>query len=190
MNWKDTFYRKTTWIPGPAPLISIPTNLELISKTAKQHIVNFTFNVTGETLTSLTNFHVSSQNRNPNIIFGIVYRTRPHKYNFVSVQRCSSRKMVYTRWETIARPNVERQRDLLYLLRVCFRLCAIYIFYRTERKFARQKCASLCSTVLHITLIENFGFLCPGICGAERTVLIHRISRTLLTRRTPKISEI
>ncbi|KAL6262629.1 hypothetical protein P5V15_005422 [Pogonomyrmex californicus] len=42
-----TFLWKTTWIPGPAPLINIPTNLEIISKTAKQHIVNFTFNVTG-----------------------------------------------------------------------------------------------------------------------------------------------
>ncbi|XP_011872010.1 PREDICTED: endoplasmic reticulum metallopeptidase 1-like [Vollenhovia emeryi] len=42
-----TFLWKTTWIPGPAPLLSIPTNLEIISKTAKQHIVNFTFNVTG-----------------------------------------------------------------------------------------------------------------------------------------------
>lgn len=49
---KFLFYRKTTWIPGPAPLISIPTNLEVISKTAKQNIVTFTFNVTGKILTS------------------------------------------------------------------------------------------------------------------------------------------
>nr|XP_012141016.1 PREDICTED: endoplasmic reticulum metallopeptidase 1-like [Megachile rotundata]XP_012141017.1 PREDICTED: endoplasmic reticulum metallopeptidase 1-like [Megachile rotundata]XP_012141018.1 PREDICTED: endoplasmic reticulum metallopeptidase 1-like [Megachile rotundata]XP_012141019.1 PREDICTED: endoplasmic reticulum metallopeptidase 1-like [Megachile rotundata] len=42
-----TFLWKTSWIPGPAPLISIPTKLELISKTTKQNIVSFTFNVTG-----------------------------------------------------------------------------------------------------------------------------------------------
>ncbi|KMQ89025.1 endoplasmic reticulum metallopeptidase 1-like protein, partial [Lasius niger] len=42
-----TFLWKTSWIPGPAPLISIPTKLEIISKTAKQHTINFTFNVTG-----------------------------------------------------------------------------------------------------------------------------------------------
>ncbi|EFN89465.1 Endoplasmic reticulum metallopeptidase 1, partial [Harpegnathos saltator] len=49
-----TFLWRTSWIPGPAPLISIPTNLELISKTRytnailnQQHLVNFTFNVTG-----------------------------------------------------------------------------------------------------------------------------------------------
>lgn len=42
-----TFLWKTTWVPGPAPLLNIPTNLEVISKTAKQHIVNFTFNITG-----------------------------------------------------------------------------------------------------------------------------------------------
>lgn len=42
-----TFLWKTSWIPGPAPIISIPTKLEMISKTAKQHMVNFTFNVTG-----------------------------------------------------------------------------------------------------------------------------------------------
>ncbi|XP_020289760.1 endoplasmic reticulum metallopeptidase 1-like [Pseudomyrmex gracilis] len=42
-----TFLWKTSWIPGPAPLIRVPTNLELISRTAKQHIVTFTFNVTG-----------------------------------------------------------------------------------------------------------------------------------------------
>lgn len=44
---KISFRRKTSWIPGPAPLISIPTNLELISKAVKQNIVSFTFNVTG-----------------------------------------------------------------------------------------------------------------------------------------------
>lgn len=42
-----TFLGETTWIPGPAPLISIPTKLEVISKTAKQHLINFTFNITG-----------------------------------------------------------------------------------------------------------------------------------------------
>nr|XP_012220395.1 PREDICTED: endoplasmic reticulum metallopeptidase 1-like isoform X1 [Linepithema humile]XP_012220396.1 PREDICTED: endoplasmic reticulum metallopeptidase 1-like isoform X2 [Linepithema humile] len=42
-----TFLWKTSWIPGPAPLITIPTNLELISKAAKQNVVSFTFNVTG-----------------------------------------------------------------------------------------------------------------------------------------------
>ncbi|XP_043797337.1 endoplasmic reticulum metallopeptidase 1-like isoform X2 [Apis laboriosa] len=41
-----TFLWKTSWIPGPAPLISIPTKLELISKSIKQNIVSFTFNVT------------------------------------------------------------------------------------------------------------------------------------------------
>lgn len=41
------FYRKTSWIPGPAPLINVPTKLELISKSIKQNIVSFTFNVTG-----------------------------------------------------------------------------------------------------------------------------------------------
>lgn len=49
---KISFRRKTSWIPGPAPLISIPTNLELISKAAKQNIVSFTFNVTGNALTN------------------------------------------------------------------------------------------------------------------------------------------
>lgn len=39
--------RKTSWIPGPAPLIKIHTNLELVSMTVKQHAINYTFNVTG-----------------------------------------------------------------------------------------------------------------------------------------------
>ncbi|XP_032686558.1 endoplasmic reticulum metallopeptidase 1-like isoform X1 [Odontomachus brunneus] len=49
-----TFLWRTSWIPGPAPLINVPTNLELISKTRyadtilnQQHLINFTFNVTG-----------------------------------------------------------------------------------------------------------------------------------------------
>ncbi|EZA53278.1 Endoplasmic reticulum metallopeptidase [Ooceraea biroi] len=42
-----TFLWKTSWIPGPAPLIKIPTNLEIVSKTVKQDVVTFTFNVTG-----------------------------------------------------------------------------------------------------------------------------------------------
>ncbi|CAD1468779.1 unnamed protein product, partial [Heterotrigona itama] len=42
-----TFLWKTSWIPGPAPLITIPTKLELISKSIKQNSVSFTFNVTG-----------------------------------------------------------------------------------------------------------------------------------------------
>ncbi|XP_076294654.1 endoplasmic reticulum metallopeptidase 1 isoform X2 [Lasioglossum baleicum] len=42
-----TFLWKTSWIPGPAPLINIPTQLELISKSTRQNIVTFTFNVTG-----------------------------------------------------------------------------------------------------------------------------------------------
>lgn len=42
-----TFLWKTSWIPGPAPLINVPTKLELISKSIKQNIVSFTFNVTG-----------------------------------------------------------------------------------------------------------------------------------------------
>ncbi|XP_029051156.2 endoplasmic reticulum metallopeptidase 1-like [Osmia bicornis bicornis] len=42
-----TFLWKTSWIPGPAPLINIPTKLELVSKSTKQNIVSFTFNVTG-----------------------------------------------------------------------------------------------------------------------------------------------
>jgi len=50
---KISFHRKTSWIPGPAPLIRIPTNLELISKAAKQNIVSFTFNVTGNALKNL-----------------------------------------------------------------------------------------------------------------------------------------
>lgn len=37
--------------------MNIPTNLEVISKTVKQHIVNFTFNITGEILTSLSNLN-------------------------------------------------------------------------------------------------------------------------------------
>ncbi|XP_043512200.1 endoplasmic reticulum metallopeptidase 1-like [Frieseomelitta varia] len=42
-----TFLWKTSWIPGPAPLITIPTKLELVSKSIKQNSVSFTFNVTG-----------------------------------------------------------------------------------------------------------------------------------------------
>ncbi|XP_043257384.1 endoplasmic reticulum metallopeptidase 1-like [Colletes gigas] len=42
-----TFLWKTSWIPGPAPLISTPTKLDLISKSIRQNIVSFTFNVTG-----------------------------------------------------------------------------------------------------------------------------------------------
>ncbi|XP_034180983.1 endoplasmic reticulum metallopeptidase 1 [Osmia lignaria lignaria] len=42
-----TFLWKTSWIPGPAPLINIPTKLELVSKSTKQNTVSFTFNVTG-----------------------------------------------------------------------------------------------------------------------------------------------
>ncbi|KZC07743.1 Endoplasmic reticulum metallopeptidase 1 [Dufourea novaeangliae] len=42
-----TFLWKTSWIPGPAPLITIPTKLDLISKSMRQNIVSFTFNVTG-----------------------------------------------------------------------------------------------------------------------------------------------
>ena len=42
-----TFLWKTSWIPGPAPLITIPTKLELISKSVRQNTVSFTFNITG-----------------------------------------------------------------------------------------------------------------------------------------------
>ncbi|XP_066598785.1 endoplasmic reticulum metallopeptidase 1-like [Prorops nasuta] len=42
-----TFLKRTSWIRGPAPLIAIPTKLELISKTIKQNIISFTFNITG-----------------------------------------------------------------------------------------------------------------------------------------------
>ncbi|XP_012284730.1 endoplasmic reticulum metallopeptidase 1 isoform X2 [Orussus abietinus] len=42
-----TFLWKTSWIPGPAPLIKIPTELNLISKISKGTTVNLTFNVTG-----------------------------------------------------------------------------------------------------------------------------------------------
>ncbi|XP_012263393.2 endoplasmic reticulum metallopeptidase 1-like [Athalia rosae] len=42
-----TFLWKTSWIPGPAPLIKIPTTLERISKIKKGNILSFTFNVTG-----------------------------------------------------------------------------------------------------------------------------------------------
>ncbi|XP_031849002.1 endoplasmic reticulum metallopeptidase 1 [Nomia melanderi] len=42
-----TFLSKTSWIPGPAPLVNIPTKLDLVSKSIKQNIVTFTFNVTG-----------------------------------------------------------------------------------------------------------------------------------------------
>lgn len=40
-------FRKTSWIPGPAPEINIPTNLEVISKITKKETTTFTFNVTG-----------------------------------------------------------------------------------------------------------------------------------------------
>ncbi|XP_046630569.1 endoplasmic reticulum metallopeptidase 1-like isoform X1 [Neodiprion virginianus] len=42
-----TFLWKTSWIPGPAPLIKIPTRLERISKITKGNIISFRFNVTG-----------------------------------------------------------------------------------------------------------------------------------------------
>ncbi|XP_063977133.1 endoplasmic reticulum metallopeptidase 1-like [Diachasmimorpha longicaudata] len=42
-----TFLWKTSWIPGPAPLIKIPTKLELISKIVNKDYVTFTFNITG-----------------------------------------------------------------------------------------------------------------------------------------------
>lgn len=42
-----TFLWKTSWIPGPAPFINIPTKLELISKITKHNTTSFTFNVTG-----------------------------------------------------------------------------------------------------------------------------------------------
>lgn len=61
-------------------------------------------------------------------------RTRPHRYNFVPVQRCSFGKVVRGEREAASRSDVERPRDLLYLLCMCLRLCAIYIFYRVERE--------------------------------------------------------
>ncbi|XP_015591672.1 endoplasmic reticulum metallopeptidase 1-like, partial [Cephus cinctus] len=42
-----TFLWKTSWIPGPAPLIRIPTNLELISKELRGDTITFAFSVTG-----------------------------------------------------------------------------------------------------------------------------------------------
>lgn len=42
-----TFLWKTSWIPGPAPLIHIPTKLDLVSKSIRQNTVSFTFNITG-----------------------------------------------------------------------------------------------------------------------------------------------
>ncbi|KAG7189889.1 hypothetical protein KM043_006060 [Ampulex compressa] len=42
-----TFLRKTSWIPGPAPIITVPARLELISKAIRQQTVDFTFNITG-----------------------------------------------------------------------------------------------------------------------------------------------
>ncbi|XP_046493405.1 endoplasmic reticulum metallopeptidase 1 isoform X2 [Neodiprion pinetum] len=42
-----TFLWKTSWIPGPEPLIKIPTRLERISKITKGNIISFRFNVTG-----------------------------------------------------------------------------------------------------------------------------------------------
>ncbi|XP_043284842.1 endoplasmic reticulum metallopeptidase 1-like [Venturia canescens] len=42
-----TFLWKTSWIPGPPPLIKIPTKLDMTSKHSLRNIVSFTFNVTG-----------------------------------------------------------------------------------------------------------------------------------------------
>ncbi|XP_074112477.1 endoplasmic reticulum metallopeptidase 1 [Cotesia typhae] len=41
------FLWKTSWIPGPAPTIKIPTQLELLSKITKKQTVTLTFNITG-----------------------------------------------------------------------------------------------------------------------------------------------
>ncbi|XP_014236089.1 endoplasmic reticulum metallopeptidase 1-like [Trichogramma pretiosum] len=42
-----TFLWKTSWIPAPAPIIPIPTTLELIGKSVKGASINFSFNITG-----------------------------------------------------------------------------------------------------------------------------------------------
>ena len=42
-----TFLWKTSWIPGPAPLINIPTKLDVLASTMLRNIASFTFNVTG-----------------------------------------------------------------------------------------------------------------------------------------------
>ena len=44
----DTNYRKTSWIPGPAPLIAIPTTLQMVGKSIRGETLNFSFNVTGK----------------------------------------------------------------------------------------------------------------------------------------------
>uniref|UniRef100_A0A0C9PTF3 FXNA-like protease n=1 Tax=Fopius arisanus TaxID=64838 RepID=A0A0C9PTF3_9HYME len=43
-----TFLWKTSWIPGPAPIINIPTKLHLVSKIINKDHATFTFNVTGK----------------------------------------------------------------------------------------------------------------------------------------------
>lgn len=51
-SWMELwFYRKTSWIPGPAPFINVPTKLDLVSKIIKHNVTSFTFNVTGNSVT-------------------------------------------------------------------------------------------------------------------------------------------
>lgn len=40
-------FRKTSWIPGPAPLITIPTKVDMLVKSTKRTTVTYVFNVTG-----------------------------------------------------------------------------------------------------------------------------------------------
>lgn len=68
-----------------------------------------------------------------------IFRSRSYRYNLVPLQRCSSREMDHNQREATSGSNLERQRDLLYLLCVCLRLCAIYIFYRVKCKFKRTR---------------------------------------------------
>ncbi|XP_058797320.1 endoplasmic reticulum metallopeptidase 1-like [Phymastichus coffea] len=42
-----TFLWKTSWIPGPPPLIPTPTTLDLITKSVKENSLTFSFNITG-----------------------------------------------------------------------------------------------------------------------------------------------
>lgn len=42
-----TFLWKTSWIPGPAPLITIPTKVDMLVKSTKRTTVTYVFNVTG-----------------------------------------------------------------------------------------------------------------------------------------------
>lgn len=92
---------------------------------------------------------------------------------------------------------MEQPRDLFYLLCMCLRLCAIYIFYRVERKFFFRIIVFL---VLFIVLRkysikrhrEIYVNLCitSGVCGAERTMFNYSVSRAFHARRAPTISEI